>query len=237
MKIPINDLRIAHRGLWNKENPENSIGAFKRSIEKNIPIELDVHLLKDGNIVVFHDDDLKRMTGVDKRIKDCTLKEVENMRLLDSSYTIPLFQDVLELVGGKVLLDIEIKTDVLSFELCSKLSKLLDEYKGEFFVKSFNPIFVVWFRFFRPDYTRGLLVSRLKDTKMSRLIKFVCFKMYLNFLCKPDFIAFDYRDLPNRKIEKLKSSGIPVLLWTIRDNNITYDYSGVIFEDTEDEEE
>lgn len=72
MKIPINNLKISHRGLWDEEAPENSLKAFKRSIEENVAIELDVHLLKDKNLVVFHDDNLNRMTGVDAKIKDMT---------------------------------------------------------------------------------------------------------------------------------------------------------------------
>ena len=69
---------IAHRGLHNKELniPENSISAFKEAIAKGLPIELDVHLLKDGKLVVFHDDNLNRMTGLNKKIKDCNYDEI-----------------------------------------------------------------------------------------------------------------------------------------------------------------
>jgi len=231
MKTQINNIKISHRGLWNKEYPENSIGAFKRSIENNLPIELDVHLLKDGNLVVFHDDNLKRMTGLDKNIKECTIEDVQNLRLLNSEYTIPTFSEVLELVNGRVLLVIEIKTDVSSFEICSKLAQILDTYEGMFWVKSFNPLFVAWFRFFRPKFIRGLLVSSLKKVKKNILVKITCYKMCLNFLCKPDFIAFDYRDLPNKKVERLYKKGIPILLWTIRDQEVSYKYNGIIFEE------
>ncbi len=83
---------IAHRGLYHKEKgiPENSIRAFKEAVKRNIPVELDVHLLKDGNIVSFHDDNLSRMTGYNKMIKDCTYEEISGLRLLDTNEKIPL---------------------------------------------------------------------------------------------------------------------------------------------------
>ena len=57
---------IAHRGIHDNEKiPENSLKAFKLTMDKNIPIELDIHLTKDNEFIVFHDDNLKRMTGID----------------------------------------------------------------------------------------------------------------------------------------------------------------------------
>ncbi len=231
MKVSLKDVRISHRGLWNEENPENSIGAFKRSIEARVPIELDVHILKDGNLVVIHDDSAKRMTGVDVRFKDMTLDEVKKLKLNGTEYGIPTLEEVLDLVHGQVLLDIEIKTDVKSFKICKKIAERLDQYDGEFMIKSFNPMYVVWFRFFRPKFTRGLLVSKLKSIKMNGFIKWFCYHMCLNFLASPDFIALDAKNLPNKKIDKLYKKGVPILLWTIHgsDEKITYD--GIIYEE------
>lgn len=74
---------IAHRGYHNMKLgiPENSLLAFERAISYDYAIELDVHLIKDGNVVVFHDDNLKRMTGVNKQIKNCTYHELLLLRL------------------------------------------------------------------------------------------------------------------------------------------------------------
>jgi len=231
MKVNLKDVRISHRGLWNEENPENSLGAFKRSIGARVPIELDVHILKDGNLIVIHDDNAKRMTGVDIRFKDMTLKEVRKLKLTGTDYGIPTLDEVLELVHGQVLLDIEIKTDVKSFKICKKIAERLDRYDGEFVVKSFNPMYVTWFRFFRPKFTRGLLVSKLNNIRMNKFIKWFCYHMCLNILASPDFIAFDARNLPNKKIDKLYKKGMPILLWTIHgsDEKITYD--GIIYEE------
>lgn len=230
----LKSIKIAHRGLWNDEVPENSIGAFKRCIEKKIPIEFDVHLLKDNTLVVFHDNNLKRMCNIDINLKDVTYDEIKDYKLFNTNYTIPTLEEVLKLVDGKVLLDIEIKTDVDGFMICEELVKVLDKYKGKYIIKSFNPFYVWWFKKNKPDIVRGLLVSKLKKKKMNRFYKYILYNMWFNFIAKPDFIAFNYKDLPNKKIEKYKSNGIPILLFTIKENNIINyinDYDGILYEE------
>lgn len=235
MRTSKNKIRIAHRGLWDKAIPENSIPAFEKCVEKNVPIELDVHLLKDGTLAVFHDDNLERMTGKNVNIRDLNCKDLQSYTLLNTEHKIPLFREVLDVVKGRVLIDIELKCDVKSFKICREIVKLLDEYDGSFYVKSFNPLYILWFRLHRPNYERGILVSRLKDTKMPRFIKWAMFKMYFNVLAKPDFIAFNKDDLPNKKIEKLYKKGTTILLWTVRNDSVEYDYDGVIYEETLEE--
>ena len=73
----------AHRGLWNHERPENSLTAFRAATEAGYGIELDVHLTRDGHLVVHHDDSLLRMGGADKQIAQSTLLEIRACRLLD----------------------------------------------------------------------------------------------------------------------------------------------------------
>ena len=104
----LKDYEFRHRGL-HKTVPENSLSAFKKALYRNMPIELDVRILKDSNIVVFHDSNLKRMTGIDKKIEICNYEEIKNIKLLNSDECIPLLTDVLKLINNKVLLLIEIK--------------------------------------------------------------------------------------------------------------------------------
>lgn len=226
----MNKLKISHRGLWNKELPENSIGAFKRSIRKDLPIELDVHILKDDTLVIFHDDNLKRMTGIDKNIKDCTYEEISHLYLLDTKEKIPTLKEVLKLVDGKVLLDIEIKTDVRSKKICKLLSNELDKYKGEFLVKSFSPLFINWFKKHRPEFKRGLLISNSDKGNMKRLKMFALSRFCINIFCKPDFLAISKKLVDNKRVKKIKDKGIKILVWTIRDDT-DYDFDGIIFEE------
>ena len=227
-------IKIAHRGLWNEDIPENSIGAFKRCIDKNIPIELDIHLLKDNTLVVFHDDNLLRMVGKDIVLKNCSYNDIKDFKLKNTNYNIPTLEEVLKLVNGKVMLDIELKTDVDGVRICEKLIKYLDNYNGKFIVKSFNPLYIWWFKINRPNYIRGFLVSKLKKMKMNKLFKCAISNMWFYFLAKPDFISFDYRDLPNKKIEKLRQKGVPILLFTIDEKDIVNyekDYAGFLYEE------
>ena len=71
---------IAHRGLHNEIVPENSMLAFKKAIEKNIAIELDLQITKDNKVIVFHDRNLKRMTGIDKLVDECLYEELKDIK-------------------------------------------------------------------------------------------------------------------------------------------------------------
>ena len=208
----LNSNLIAHRGMHNnKDIPENSIKAFKKDIKDNYIIELDIHLLKDNTIVVFHDDNIKRMTGINKNIKDYTYEELKKINLLDTKEKIPTFKEVLELIDGKVPVIVEFKYDRKAGILEQESVKLLDNYKGLFCVKSFNPMSVRWFKKHRKNYIRGLLV----DNKWGNKKEIISSSMILKFICKPDFLSCKYSIIDKRRVKKL-SKKIPVLGWTIK---------------------
>ena len=148
---------IAHRGFHDNrsECPENSLPAFERAIQMGYGIELDVQLTKDGVPVVFHDWDLKRAAGVDRKIRDCTFEELQSYRLFGSSQTIPAFETVLELADGRTPLIIELKAEIVHRELCEKCAVLLDRYPGEYCIESFSPLALGWFKRHRPNVLRG----------------------------------------------------------------------------------
>lgn len=91
--------RYAHRGLHDDLLPENSMGAFRAALEAGYGIELDIHLMKDGNLAVIHDACLQRTAGADVRIEDLTADQLSQYHLGESQETIPLFKDVLALYG------------------------------------------------------------------------------------------------------------------------------------------
>lgn len=200
---------IAHRGLHDAKAPENSLAAFRRAMEHGYVIELDVHMLADGKIVVFHDDNLKRMTGVDAAIKDKTYAELSKLRLKDTSEKIPLLTEVLDLVKGKVPIIIEIKYDRPAREICPALIKTMSDYTGQFVIKSFDPKIVFYFRRKAPYIGRGQLA-----TKKNFFLQNLCF----NFLTKPDFVSYDIRYLSKRRVERIRHK-MPVLGWTVRNKN------------------
>ena len=104
--------RYAHRGLHDREKgiPENSMAAFKRAAANGFGAELDVHLLKDGTLAVFHDSDLRRCANVDGQIEDLTLEELKQLRLEGTDEQIPTFDEVLALFESATPLIIELKT-------------------------------------------------------------------------------------------------------------------------------
>ena len=111
--------KYAHRGLHDASLPENSMAAFRAALEASYGIELDIHLMKDGQLAVIHDTSLKRTAGADVKITDLTAADLENYRLNGTGEKIPLFSQVLELYAGKAPLIIELKSDSNTPELVS----------------------------------------------------------------------------------------------------------------------
>lgn len=207
-------LIIAHRGLHNNKIKENTKEAFINAIKENLPIELDVHIIKDNTIVVFHDDNLKRIYGIDKNIYDYNYDEL----LKDSNNEIITLKEVLDLVDNKVPLIIELKIDFDDYRLEKELVKLLDNYKGRFSIKSFNVKSMLWFKKYRNNYTRGLLISNKYNKLLSRLL--------LRYNIKrvdPNYLSVNYKLLDKKYIINLNKK-IKVYAWTIKDRDKYNEY-------------
>ena len=208
----------AHRGLFNEALPENSLGAFRKAVERGYGIELDVQLSKDKRIVVFHDYTLERMCGVKGKVSDYTYDELGRMKLLGTEYTIPTFVDVLKTVCGKVPLLIELKGEDADVELCKRIAVVLDKYKGPYSVESFNPYLLRWFKKNRKGCARGQLVSRItKKENKNAFVGFILSNMLTNVLSRPDFLAVNgnIRNTPMVYIcESVMRS--KVFVWTVK---------------------
>ncbi len=187
----------AHRGFYDNkvDSPENSMAAFSSAIEKGFGIEFDVQLSKDNIPVVFHDFNLMRVCGVDKNVNELTFAELRQLFLFDSSERIPHLQELLDLVDGKVPLIVEIKANSNASLVCSVVSSVLNSYRGLYCIESFNPFIVLWYKKNRPTIIRGQLsMNYLKDmTKQNKVLSFILQYLFLNFITKPNFIAYDYR--------------------------------------------
>ena len=201
---------IAHRGIHNEAIPENSMKAFSLALKKNIPIEFDVHILKDKNIVVFHDDNLKRMTNKDKFIKECTYEEIKDLKLKNTDEKIPLLKDVLKLVDGKVLLDIELKMDVTDHSLEDGLIEILKDYNGEVILKSFDYRKVKYLKK-HTNYKIGLLIKRMSGFK-----DFIIRNINFNIMIKPDFLACNKNMLDCKSVKTFKKD---IYIWTIKNKD------------------
>jgi len=211
----------AHRGLHGDGRPENSLAAFRAAVDHGYGSELDIHLMKDGNLAVIHDASLKRTAGVDVKIEDLTAEELANYHLQGTQEQIPLFQDVLSLYDGRAPLIVELKSvDGNHAALCEAACKMLDNYNGPFCMESFDPRCILWLKKHRPDIIRGQLSEnwlKTKNFKLPWILKFVLATHMGNFIIRPDFIAYKYAD---RKIFGTDICrwlwGVQGVSWTIR---------------------
>ena len=227
---------IAHRGFHDNksEAPENSLAAFKLAIENDYAIEMDVQMSADGVLVVFHDDTLNRVCGVDGKICETPISDLKKLKLYNSEEQIPTMEEFLSLVDGKVPLLIEIKDHKEIGELEQKLTDMLHKYKGEFILESFNPFILKWFYQNAPEFIRGQLASDFKTEKMAWYKKFLLRHMVFLKANGSDFIAYDERDIARRQIKRLKKK-MPVLMWTVRSEDEITKYreyfDNIIFQD------
>lgn len=193
---PMRNTFFAHRGLYDNQAgvPENSLPAFRLAVCSGYGVEFDIHLSKDGIPIVFHDDTLLRMCGVDARPEDKTAEELQKLRLLDTEETIPTLAEVLAVLDGKVPFIAEIKTLTLDSAVCEEADKLLREYEGWYCVESFNPVAVRWYKKNRPEIVRGQLSAPFWKAKQFRTAKmFLLHHMLLNAFSRPHFVAYDLR--------------------------------------------
>lgn len=208
----------AHRGVHNSEIPENSISAFARACEKGYGIELDVQLSRDGEVMVFHDSTLIRMTGCEHRLCELNVEELRALRLAGSNEQIPTLAEVLALVDGRVPLLVELKGETTDTSLCPRVAALLRNYSGNYCIESFNPILVHTMKKLLPNAFCGLLYTNVcREKKRYSLLNLALTAMALNFLARPDFIAYNqvYRHaLPVRITTGLYRA--PRFVWTVR---------------------
>ena len=213
---------IAHRGYHNNKKgiPENSVLAFKKAIDNKYLIELDVRLTKDKKLVVFHDGNLKRVCGVNKRVKDLTYRELLKYNLFDTTLKVPLFSDVIKLVNGRVPILIETKYHNRYGVLEKILINELSNYKGLYAIQSFYPMSLLWLKRNTKDIPIGLLSSNFKND-LNRLKIIIGKTLILDLFFKTDFISYDVKGLPNNYLS-YKRNKKKIVIWTIK-NKKDYD--------------
>ena len=210
----------AHRGLHNAERPENSMAAFRAALDHGYGIELDIHLMRDGNLAVIHDSSLKRTAGAEVKIEDLTTDDLEKYRLNGSEERIPQFRQVLDLFAGKAPLIVELKPaggnhDALTEATC----KMLEVYEGPYCLESFDPRCIYWLKKNKPELIRGQLTENYfaSNSPLPGWLKFLLKNQLENFLTVPDFVAYRYADrknLGNFIVRKLW--GVQGVTWTLR---------------------
>jgi len=169
---------------------------------------------------VIHDSSLMRTAGREAQIEDLIQEQLVDCYLEGTDQTIPLLEEVLSLIGGQVPLIIELKSHDNNYaELCEKTCDLLKEYSGLYCIESFDPRCILWLKKHCGQIVRGQLAEnyfRSKNCKLPWIIKLVMANHLMNFLSKPDFIAYNYTDrkrFANWICRKLW--GLPGFCWTV----------------------
>lgn len=210
----------AHRGLHDATRPENSMAAFRAALEGNFGIELDLHLLADGNLAVIHDSLLKRTTGADGRIEELSTEQLSSYTLEGTAESIPTFRQVLELFNGKAPLVVELKSHKGNHAaLCEEACRQLENYPGAYCIESFDPLCIYWLKKNRPEVIRGQLSSNFlkENSPKSRLARFIVTYQLENFLTVPDFTAYNFEERKNLSNVLIRRFwGVQGVAWTLR---------------------
>lgn len=220
---------VAHRGLHDAARGiiENSIAAARSAVAAGYAIECDVQRTKDGELVVFHDESLERLTESAGRVCDFTADALARIALRGSSEKIPRLADFLAAIGGNTPLVVEIKSDFDGdLTAARRAATLLAHYHGPVAVESFDPEPMAFLR----ENAEALGVSHiplgmvaearydqddwpaLTAAQRAELTHFLHYSR-----TRPDFISWNVADLPHA-IPLLAREGlhIPVTTWTVR---------------------
>ncbi len=237
-------LPLAHRGYHDHERGviENSLSAFRAAVASGYGIELDVQRSADNVAVVFHDDDMDRLTEATGAFRNYSATELGRIRLRGSTDTIPTLKEVLALVAGRVPVLVEIKENWNTMKdtegvLEGAVATALHDYAGPVAVMAFNPHCIAHMARLAPVIPRGLTTEAYDPVLNAPISAEVC--AYLREI--PDFdrtgasfISHQVSDLSRPRVADLKAKGAAILCWTVRSpeaeakarriaDNITFD--------------
>ena len=215
------DPAVAHRGLWSpKGAPENSLAAFEAAVDGGYGIELDVRLSSDGEVMVFHDAGLERMCGAQGKLGERTSQELSALRLKDTREPIPTLRQVFDLVAGRALIHVELKTRPgEEGPLDRAVAALVDTYTGPIAIIGFNAHSHAWWAQHRPHMLRGLDSYSYADEAALRLPEVD--RLGLQNLehvgtAKPHFLALGVDMLASQPAHWARAAGFPIVAWTLR---------------------
>lgn len=219
-------LPVAHRALHDRSRGiiENSPAAIRAAIRAGYAIEIDLQLSQDGVAMVFHDEDLDRLTHDAGPLNARRAADLGRITLKDSQDRIPTFGEVLDLVAGQVPLLVEIKDQTLTMSetdgrLEAEAARLLADYPGEVAVMSFNPHSIAHMARLAPGIARGITTSAYDPEDWAPLDPAICdhLREIPDFIrTGASFISHEAADLSRPRVADLKAQGAAILCWTIR---------------------
>lgn len=204
---------FAHRGLHGHGLIENSRAAFDAALALGRGFECDVQASADGVPFVFHDYELDRLTDERGPLAARTAAELDRVRLAGTDETLPRLTEILAQVKGRAPILIEIKSkDRNIMPLCLGVRRALEGYGGKVAIMSFNPLIPAWFAAHARHVARGLVVSEEGKKGFRGDLERTC----ALWKARPEFLAYDVRDLPSAFAARARRRGLPMLSWTVR---------------------
>ena len=221
------DRPIAHRGLHDRSAGviENSRSAFAAAVARGFSIECDLQLSSDGEAIVFHDDDLERLTGVAGALRERTVDELTALPLRDSAAgdRPQRLSEFLAQIGGRTLLQIELKRQRTAEDtdrLAARTARELASYDGPVVVESFDPEMLVAMRRHGHAGPLGIITCAYdedgRDRKMSRGQRAILRHLLHWPRTRFDFISCRARDLGLSAVQLFRGLGVPVTAWTVK---------------------
>lgn len=217
---------LAHRGYHDRlrGRVENSLAAARAAVAQGYGIECDVQMSRDGQAMVFHDYDLKRLTGVAGPLAMQSAEVLGKTLLTGGAEGIPTLAQLLETVAGRVPLLIEIKDQDGALgpnvgALEAAVAAALEGYAGPVAVMSFNPHSVAAMARLAPGLARGMTVGGPDDSTYRALPRARTAEI-LDLdgfdAMGASFVSQDYHHLDTPAVARMKARGVPVLCWTTR---------------------
>jgi glycerophosphoryl diester phosphodiesterase len=217
---------LAHRGLHDRSRGivENSRAAIAAAIARGYGIEIDLQLSADGRAMVFHDDDLGRLTAASGRIGARSAADLGALRLDGGDEGIPTFAEVLALVGGRAALLVEIKDQTGRMgpdtgRLEAAAARDLVGYDGPLALMSFNPHSVAALARAAPHLPRGLTTCAWRPENWPDLppARGDELRAITDFAATgASFLSHEVTDLGRPRVAELRAAGAALLCWTVR---------------------
>jgi glycerophosphoryl diester phosphodiesterase len=216
---------VAHRGFHDAAagRIENTLGAIVAAADRGFAVEVDVHMSADGQVYVFHDDTLDRLTVESGPVEGLTLAALQTARFRATEDRIPSLAGVLTAVAGRVPLIIEVKSRfaALQSDLVEAVADTLTGYHGPVAVMSFDPRIVADFARIAPGLTRGIVADDAAEAEEYGTFDAaqradLASLAHLSW-SRPQFVAYWVKLLPNAISERVRGKlGLPLLTWTVR---------------------
>ena len=196
---------------------ENTLASFEKAIEKGVDgLEFDVRLSKDKKIIIFHDADLKRLAGVNKKIQELTFSQLQEIELKQNQ-TIPLLDDFAPFLDKIKVVNIEIKSNGIlkGHNIIKPLIQFLDKHNinEKCIVSSFNPLILLRLKLKRPKTIIGYLYNRNMIFHPWNNLVWIC-------RIRPDNLHIHHSLLNSWIVKWARGKRMKINSYTINDKNV-----------------